>query len=104
PPVFLVAGILVVAVVLVVLAWEGVFTKRNPLLDSPQVALEGLQAKSLYYNGRARAWLLAQRPDLLTDEDRDADSERSRALPQAVQNTTLFRQLDRKYRFDALLL
>jgi tetratricopeptide (TPR) repeat protein len=32
------------------------------------------------------------------------DSERSRAFPQAVQNPKIFRQLDRQYRFDALLL
>jgi tetratricopeptide (TPR) repeat protein len=84
--------------------WRGWFAQHNPLLDSPQLALEALQAKSLYYNGRARPWLLSQRPDLLTPEDRDADSERSRALRQAVQNPKLFRQLDRNYRFDALLL
>ena len=80
------------------------FAQHNPLLDSPQLALESLEAKSLYYNGRAKPWLLSLRPDLLTPEDRDADSERSRALPQAVQNPKLFRQLDWKYRFDALLL
>ncbi|TCO89902.1 hypothetical protein EV701_11275 [Chthoniobacter flavus] len=85
-------------------AWSGWFSHRNPLLDSPQLALEGLQAKSLYYNGRAKPWLLSLRPDLLAPEDRNPESDRSRGLMQAVENPQLFRQLDRKYRFDALLL
>jgi tetratricopeptide (TPR) repeat protein len=96
--VLLLAGMLALAGV-----WRGWFSHRDPLLDSPRLALESLQAKSLYYNGRAKAWLLAQRPDLLTPEDRDAESERSRAFPQAVENPNVFRQLYRKYRFDALL-
>jgi len=41
---------------------------------------------------------------LLTPEDHDAKSDRSRGFAQAVQNPKLFRQLDRQYRFDALLL
>jgi len=94
----------VVLLVVAVLAWKGMFARHNPLLDSPQLALDALQSKSLYYNGRARPWLVAQRGDLLTDEDRDTDSERSRALPQAVQSPRIFRQLDRRYRFDTLLL
>src|SRR5471032_3200762 len=81
------AGVLLlVGVSAAVAIWRGWFAQHNPLLDSPRLALESLQAKSLYYNGRARPWLLSQRPDLLTPEDREADSERSRALPQAVQN------------------
>ncbi|HEY3899566.1 MAG TPA: hypothetical protein VGM54_13175 [Chthoniobacter sp.] len=97
-------GAIGMAVVLAVLASRGAFARHNPLLDTPKLALEALQSKSLYYNGRARPWLVAQRPDLLTDEDRDTDSERSRAFPQAVQNPKIFRQLDRQYRFDTLLL
>lgn len=77
---------------------------RDPLLDSPQLALEALQAKSLYFNGRAKSWLAAQRPDLLTPEDRDENSERSRGFVQAVQNPKLFWQLAHRYHFDALLL
>jgi predicted Zn-dependent protease len=101
---FLIGGLGIVAVVLAVLASRGVFAQHNPLLDSPKLALETLQSKSLYYNGRARPWLGTLRPDLLTDEDRDMDSERSRAFPQAVQNPKIFRQMDRQYRFDTLLL
>jgi tetratricopeptide (TPR) repeat protein len=77
---------------------------RDPLLDTPQLALEALQAKSLYFNGRAKPWLIARRPDLLVPEDRDENSQRSRGFVQAVQNPNLFRQLDRRYHFDALLL
>jgi len=101
---FVLGGVGLVVVVLTYFASRGVFARHNPLLDTPRLALESLQSQSLYYNGRARAWLVAQRPDLLTEEDRDTDSERSRALPQAVESPRIFRQLDRRYRFDTLLL
>jgi tetratricopeptide (TPR) repeat protein len=96
-------GLGVVLVVVAVLAATGAFAKRNPLLDTPQLALETLQAKSLYYNRRALPWLLSLRPDLLVPEDRDENSRRARAFPEAVQIPTMFWQLDRIDRFDALL-
>jgi len=100
----LLAGLALLLLLVGGVAWRrGGFSARDPLLDSPRLALESLQAQMLYYNGRAKAFLLAQRPDLLGAEDRDAGSERSRAFPQAVENWKLFRQLDRQYRFDALL-
>lgn len=77
---------------------------KNQEQMDPHQALAALDAKSLYFNGPARPWLLAQRPDLLTNEDRDEKSERSRRFVQAVENPKLFRQLDRQYRFDTLLL
>ena len=77
--------------------------RANPLLETPVLVLEGLQAKALYFNGAARPWLLARRPDLLAPEDRDDQSERTRALAQVVLVPRSFRQLDRQYRFDALL-
>lgn len=80
------------------------WTKSDPDLTTPRLALEKLQAKTLYFNGPARPWLLASRPELLTDEDRDLHSPRTRAFAQAVQNPKLFRQLDRQSRFDAVLL
>lgn len=95
--------LLLVGIVAGAVIGKGWLSKRSPLLDSPQLALKSLQAKSLYYNGRAKSWLLTLRPDLLTPEDHDAGSERSRTFPQAVENPKVFRQLDRKYRFDALL-
>ena len=98
----------IAAVVLVLACAAWIFrtagTPPNPLASTPKLALETLRAGSLYFNGAARPWLLAERPDLLTVEDRDEDSERSRTLRQAVQNPKLFRQLDRRYRFDAVLL
>jgi tetratricopeptide (TPR) repeat protein len=101
----LAGGALIALLIVLAVLWGwGAFGRRDPLLDSPRLALEGLQAKSLYYSGKARSWLLSLRPDLLSAEDRDADSAKSRALPQAVLVPKLFRQLDRQYRFDALLL
>ena len=79
------------------------FRHPNPLLETPVLALEGLQANALYFNCGARPWLLARRPDLVTAEDRDDQSERTRGFAQAVLVPKLFRQLDRQYRFDALL-
>lgn len=76
----------------------------TPELATPLLALETLKAGSLYYNAAARPWLLAHQPELLSPEDRDERSERVRDFVQAVQNPTLFRQLDRRLRFDALLL
>jgi tetratricopeptide (TPR) repeat protein len=99
-----IGALLAVMIVGTVAISRGWFSSRNPLLDSPRLALETLDAKSLYFNGRAKPWLLSQRPELLQAEDREPESERSHSFPQAVENPKLFRQLDRKYRFDALLL
>ncbi len=96
------AAVTILAAVIVALRGSG--RKPDPLLTTPTLALEVLQARSLYFNSVARPWLGEQRPDLLTAEDRDETSERARGLTQAVQNPKLFRQLDRRYRFDALLL
>lgn len=97
---------IVLATVLLIGVVAAVFWLRSraqhPLLSGPTLALQELSAKSLYYNGIARNWLISQRPDLLTPEDKEADSPRTRGLVQAVQNPKLFRQLDRQYRFDTL--
>ena len=76
----------------------------SPLVVTPQLALGELQGRSLYFDGIALPWLIRLRSDLLTPEDRDAASSRSRAFVQATQNPKLFRQLDRQYRFDTVLL
>jgi tetratricopeptide (TPR) repeat protein len=98
----LVAAIIAVAAAFI---W---WLPRNPrndnvLLTTPRLAIEFLSGTPLYFNGPARPWLLAQRPELLTEADRDLRSERSRTFAQAVANPTLFRQLDRRNRFDTLL-
>lgn len=77
---------------------------ENPLVSTPRLAIEALGAKSLYYNGPARPWLLAQRSDLLAADDRESSSERARLFAQATLSVPLFRQLDRRHRFDTLLL
>ena len=97
----LAAGVLLAALALWFL--RPLFRHANPLLETPVLALENLQAKALYFNGGARPWLLARRPDLVTAEDRDDQSARTRAFVQAVLEPKLFRQLDRQYRFDGLL-
>jgi len=87
--------------------WRKIEARRNPtdpLVITPQVALAEVRARSLYYNGLAVPWLERMRPDLLTAEDREVESPRRRALVQAPQNPKLFRQLDRQYRFDTILL
>ena len=97
---------IIVLVLLAAFAWwilRPHFRHANPLLETPALALEGLQAKALYFNGGARPWLLARRPDLVTAEDRDEQSERTRGFAQAVLVPKLFRQLDRQFHFDALL-
>jgi hypothetical protein len=96
----------VAVLVLAILGWIWYLrpAPRDPLLETPRLALESLHATSLYFNGRARPWLLAQRPDLAAIEDHDELSKRSRGFVQAVQNPKLFWQLDRQYHFDALLL
>ena len=75
-----------------------------PVVATPQFACAEVQARSLYFNGLALPWLEKMRPDLLTPEDRDAVGPRRRAFVQAPQNPKLFRQLDRQFRFDTLLL
>ena len=76
----------------------------SPLVSTPQIALEKLEARSLYYNNMARPWLQKQRADLLTSEDQDEKSARVVSFGQAPQSPRLFRQLDRQYRFDTVLL
>ncbi len=71
---------------------------------TPALAMKALSGKSIYYNGPARPWLIAQRRDLMMADDLDENSELSRGFVQAVENPKLFRQLDRQHHFDTLLL
>ncbi len=75
-----------------------------PVITTPQLACAEVQGRSLYFNGIALPWLEKFRPDLLTPEDHDPASSRRRAFVQAPQNPKLFRQLDRQFRFDTLVL
>ena len=78
--------------------------KSSAQIATPALAMKAMSGKSIYYNGPARPWLLAQRPDLMMPDDRDEYSELSRGFVQAVENPKVFRQLDRKHHFDTLLL
>jgi tetratricopeptide (TPR) repeat protein len=77
---------------------------EDPLLTTPKLALEALSAHALYYNGPARPWLLKERPELLSSEDKDDPKSLARSFAQAVEDPKLFRQLDRQHRFDTLFL
>jgi tetratricopeptide (TPR) repeat protein len=96
-------GTLLVATVVAVIVHRQTTAPSGELI-TPMLAIDALRAKSLYYNGAARPWLLARRPDLLQADDTGAQSARGRSFAQAVQNPKLFRQLDRRNRFDTLLL
>jgi tetratricopeptide (TPR) repeat protein len=76
----------------------------DPLVTTPRLAIERVQGRSIYFNAPARAWLLKLRPELLTPDDREGQSARTRAFVQAPQSPKLFRQIDRQYRFDTVLL
>src|SRR5688572_3789563 len=56
----------------------------SPLVRTPIVGLQQLQAQSLYYNGDARPLLLHYRPDLLREDDRGAEGPRVRGFSQAM--------------------
>jgi len=99
----LAAAAVLLAIVAIIFLGRPPSHQENPLLESPVIALQTLQAKSLYFNGVARPWLVSQRPDLLTDADRSDSSDAAHAFSQAVLNPNLFRQLFRQYHFDALL-
>lgn len=76
--------------------------KRRLGPDLP--VLNQLQPGSIYMNDAARVAALTQQPGLLTEDDRSANSERVRLFAQATQDPKLWRKLDRKHRFDAILL
>ncbi len=78
--------------------------RAEPLLGTPELALEALSGKPLYFNGPARPFVLARRGDLVTAEDKEEGSPRTRSFVEAVQDAKLFRQLDRQYHFATVFL
>lgn len=76
----------------------------DPLVTTPVLALQGVKAQALFYNGPARPWLLLQRPELVPPAERGAEAPRARSMAQAVQSSKLFRQLSRQEHFDTVLL
>ncbi len=76
----------------------------SPLVITPRIGIDSLESKSLYYSGEARMWLSQMRPSLLAEDDRGDNGVRVRLFSQASIEPRLFRHLDRKYRFDTVLL
>ena len=76
----------------------------NEEITTPILAIKALTAQTLYFTPPARQALIASAPQRITEEDKNEDSERSRSFVQAAQNPTLWRKLDRQYRFDEILL
>ena len=76
----------------------------SPEIVTPRIAIEALEAKTVYFTPQARACLLSQKPLLLTPEDKDEKSERSTSFARAAQDAALWRQLDHLYQFDGILL
>lgn len=97
-----VAAFVLVIGLAVKLTWP-LWHRENPLLSTPKLALEALSAKTLYYNGPARLWLVKFRPELVAETDKSTP-DAARSFAQAVEDPKLFRQLDRQARFDTLLL
>jgi Tfp pilus assembly protein PilF len=75
-----------------------------PWLSTPELALAQVLARPVFYNAPARPWLLTKRPELLEEDDRANDSQRTLGYVQAVQNPKQFRQLDRQQRFATVLV
>jgi tetratricopeptide (TPR) repeat protein len=76
----------------------------NPELATPKLAVASLHDSRIYFNPFARAYLLKTRRDLLSAEDRDDRSERTRDFALASINPRLWRQLDRREHFNVVLL
>ena len=81
------------------------FHKRQPPLNTnistPALAVETLDAQSVYFTLPAREYLSAKKPQWVAAHDSEDDR---RDFLQAEQNPSLWRQLDHKYHFDAALL
>jgi tetratricopeptide (TPR) repeat protein len=79
--------------------------KIDTQLSTPKLAFEALgHPSSFYFTDDARPHLARDYPNLLHTEDRDRRSQRTIEFGRAAKNPTLWRQLDRKWRFEAALL
>jgi tetratricopeptide (TPR) repeat protein len=99
-----------VAAVVIAIAMGAVYFLRhreplpNPELATPKLAVASLHDSRIFFNPFARVYLLKTRRDLLSAEDRDDRSERTRDFALASLNPRLWRQLDRKEHFNVVLL
>jgi Tfp pilus assembly protein PilF len=73
----------------------------HPNIATPVVAVEALDAQSPFFTESARDFIAAKKPQWLAASSADADR---RAFLHAQQSPALWRQLDRKFHFDAVLL
>jgi Flp pilus assembly protein TadD len=74
----------------------------NPNIATPAMAVEALgPVQSVYYTLPARDFLQAKRPELVSTHDSDVDKK---DFIRAQQDPALWRQLDHKYHFDAVIL
>jgi Tfp pilus assembly protein PilF len=102
---FVIAGAFALAAAAGFLAWPhsgGNAAARD--LATPLLAVETLQGKPLFFTPPARALLVSLKPDLLLPDDREEHSQRGIEFARALQDPRVFRQLDRRDRFDTLLL
>ncbi len=70
---------------------------QTPELVTPKLAVAAVRGSSIFYTPEARDALRAQKPTLVNPTE-------ERAFFQAEQNPALWRQLDHRLHFDALLL
>jgi Tfp pilus assembly protein PilF len=73
----------------------------HPNIATPVIAVEALDAQSPYFTESARDFIATKKPQWLATSSSD---ENHRAFLRAQQSPALWRQLDRKLHFDALLL
>jgi len=103
PPPAIILGAVVIAAVIGFLCLRRTH-EADREFATPVLAIQRIRSKPLFFTPPARPYLVAMRPDLLVPEDKADHSERALEFARALQNPVLFRQLDRRERFDTLLL
>jgi tetratricopeptide (TPR) repeat protein len=73
-------------------------------LRSPRMAIETLAGRTIFFNEIARPFLVERKGGALAEEERNPRSQRSKAYAAAISDPDLWRKLDRRYHFDAVLL
>jgi tetratricopeptide (TPR) repeat protein len=73
-------------------------------LRSPRMAIEALGGGTIFFNEIARPFLIERKGGELSEEERNPRSQRSKAYAAALSDPDLWRKIDRRYHFDAVLL
>jgi tetratricopeptide (TPR) repeat protein len=76
----------------------------GPLAATPELALAELRGPRTFFGGNGRLWMQRDKAALIPEAARDAGSDFSRSMAQAVQEPALFRELDREVRFAEVWL